>query len=636
MGAFGGQLRLDGGLVDGRWLSSLGGLLARRGPDGELVSTDGPFGVVYRPYGDLSEDHKQSSLWQWPESEFLAFDGRLDNGPELSALLGLKGEDASSDAAILFAGFRRFNTDFVGLIVGDFSLVHWAPEWRTLTLGRDAAGARTLYYHHSPGRFFAFASDLGSLVEAANLDRTLDEVHIAGFLGCEKDHETTIYRLVKSVLPAQCVTVSVDGKIAKRTVWSLSVAPEITYKHDREYEEHFAQLFDEAVSARLRTNRPVVAELSGGLDSSSIVCVADRLLRARGASADALSTVSMVFRQSPTANETGFISVIEQHCGRESLHVADHDALALAMAPHADSLHVLSASLVVTGWDNAVSSHMQRVGARVLLSGVGGDEMFCSTNVPIPGLADLLVQGRLRELHRELAVWSRAMKESYVGLLWRSLDAAIAAGRWSFKPLHRGASGHSWLHPRLRAYAARPHRALFIDRHVLPSQLDHIEGYRGALNAIQDGSRQEYDARYVTYPCLHRPLVEFLYGVPFSQKLRCGESRSLQRRALRNTLPAAVLRRRGKAQTTEGFLRGLLESGDFCEALLTRSLGEARGYVDAARVRQVIRRCSNGLLGHEVMPIGALALESWLRTHDGTMRPAHQTRSPARHIVRAT
>jgi asparagine synthase (glutamine-hydrolysing) len=618
MGALGGLFNFDDGPVQESWLRALGASLARRGPDGEVIATTLSLGMVYRHYGTGSIEKSQSSLWQSRRGALLTFDGRLDNRGELAALLGLSNAEASTDSAVLLEGFARFGSSFVGKIVGDFALAYWDPTSRELTLGRDAAGVRTLYYYATP-HSFAFASDIGSLVNAANVDTELDDEYVAAYLGCGVDEHHTIYRRVRSVRPAHALCVSHVGVISERRVWCLPFEPkEITYRNDRDYEAHFLNCFEDAVKVRLRTSHPVVAELSGGLDSSSVVCVADHLLRTGSAEAPDLSTISIVSSRSSTLDHPRFQAAVENRCGRPCVHVTERDVARFAPPAEPRERHVLSTLLIRSGWETTVCQHMRDKAACVLLTGTGGDEMFYPANNPLPALGDLWLQWRFNTLGRELRMWSAALREPYVRLLWQSFDVGLLR-HWL--PVRLNVTTRfpmaAWLNPKVRAQARsiRQRYERELRQYRRPHHRDHAAGYYDIVRHIASGERQEFDPRQVTYPCLHRPLVEFMHAVPFSQKLRCGESRSLQRRALRGVLPAEILTRRGKAAFDEAYMRGLRDDGSVWESLLTNSVCEAREYFDANHARFVLHRIKAGLRDGLAPPLSELALEFWLRAH---------------------
>src|SRR6185436_21089957 len=124
------------------------------------------------------------------------------------------------------------------------------------------------------------------------------------------DLERTAYRNIHSVPPGVALIVR-DKCIEKREFWRPDTVREIRYRSDAEYEEHFRDLFREAVRCRLRADRPVWAELSGGLDSSSVVCMADQVIASGEADVAQLETVSYVYDNSPASDERRFIREVE-------------------------------------------------------------------------------------------------------------------------------------------------------------------------------------------------------------------------------------------------------------------------------------------------------------------------------------
>src|SRR5262249_5410075 len=122
-----------------------------------------------------------------------------------------------------------------------------------------------------------------------------------------------------------CVSVSAGGAVTRRRFWSIE-AGEIRYPDPRVYEEQLYALWREAVRARLRTDATVWGELSGGLDSSSVTCMADRLIRRGDVPAPSLRLVSHATIHSPEGDERRFIAEVERHTGITSEIVGVEDS----------------------------------------------------------------------------------------------------------------------------------------------------------------------------------------------------------------------------------------------------------------------------------------------------------------------
>ncbi len=568
------------------------------------------------------------------EGDLLAFDGRLDNRADLAAIAGLTGPLASDDARVLLEAMRRSCRGCARRMVGDFAFAYWNPRERRLTLGRDAAGARTIYWHHSRHRF-SFGTDIGALVESAAVDpNELDEDYVAGFLGAHPDARVTAYRSIRAVPPGHLVTFAANGEIDEEEVWSLPPDPIlVSARHDEEYAEESARLFIDGVRCRMRSEEAVVAELSGGLDSSSVVCVANHLRRVGEVQTASFSTVSYIFDVSHTSDESDYIAAVESHCGLQGHHVRESACPRFARDASTRPLHTLSVLAAASGFESATCARMRALGARVLLSGLGGDEVFYPSHDPLPGLADLWRRWRFGDLHRSVLVWCAALRQSYATLAWRSwrfsrhqraLSLITNSGRHQLVP--------SWIHPRLldRVRHLGERHEMRLRPYSMPSVRDSAAGYYAALGTIADGSRQEFDVRHVTYPCLHRPLVEFLHAVPFAAKLRPHENRALQKRALGWALPARIATRRGKADAREGLMRALRDDGRDWEAFFTNSEAAERQFIDPARVNAVLRRFRGGIGSPEGLT-KAIALETWLRCLRTTSAAAEAAGSTSEH-----
>src|SRR5215467_14587736 len=219
-------------------------------------------------------------------TEMLHWDGRLDNRDDLLLRLrdSLQGE--TSNEAIARAAYERWGTDGLVHLIGDWSLVLRNRINRTTVLASDFAGVRPLYYHVQAGRVL-WSSRLQSLVEATNIS-DLDDEFIAGFLSIGGYPNRTPYKGIYSVPPGHAVCVSSD-KTSIRRFWESPIGDVIRYRSERRYEEQLRALFREAVAVRLQTEAPVLAEVSGGLDSSSVVCMANDLMRSGAVSAKHLS-----------------------------------------------------------------------------------------------------------------------------------------------------------------------------------------------------------------------------------------------------------------------------------------------------------------------------------------------------------
>src|ERR1700752_1829867 len=294
--------------------------------------------------------------------ELLHWDGRLDNRSDLLLRLrdSLNGE--STNEAIARATYDRWGVDGLVHLIGDWSMVIRDQVNRTTVLASDFAGVRPLYYHVQDGRV-QWSNRLQSLVEETGITE-LDEQYIAGFLTFGGCPNRTPYKGIYSVPPGHAVCVS-PTETSIRRFWSMPIADTNRYQNEHRYEEELRALFRDAIAVRLQTESPVLAELSGGLDSSSVVCMANHLIRSGAVGATRLSGASFTWENSL---DYPFIREVESHCGIAGVHISTHDVPVINRPQVGNAMpepfQPLRASLAQTA---------QRLGAKTILTGQNGD-----------------------------------------------------------------------------------------------------------------------------------------------------------------------------------------------------------------------------------------------------------------------
>ena len=253
------------------------------------------------------------------KAEILHWDGRLDNRDDLRLRLkdSLRGD--TSNPSLALATYERWGTDGLVHLIGDWSVVIGDRVNRSTILASDYAGVRPLYYHVQRGQVL-WSSRLQTLVQETGISE-LDEHYVRGFLTVGGCPNHTPYKGIYSVPPGHAVSVS-PTETRMRRFWSLPSGDAIRYRDQRRYEEQLRALFREAVAVRLETESPVLAEISGGLDSGSVVCMANHLMRSGVASAPRLTGISYVWRNSL---DVPFIGEVESFCGIEGVHISTHD-----------------------------------------------------------------------------------------------------------------------------------------------------------------------------------------------------------------------------------------------------------------------------------------------------------------------
>jgi asparagine synthase (glutamine-hydrolysing) len=605
-----GKCNFDGKPVDPHDLEEARPVLAPYGPDGEGYICRENLGILYRAFHTTSEARREIQPHVSTSGAVITWDGRLDNRRALIERLRGKVSEALTDLEIVSAAYDLWGTEMFPQLVGDWALSLWNPKDGSLILAKDFVGTRHLYYTIEQDHV-TWCSILDPLVQFSQHPLKLQEEYVAGWLCFFPAVHLTPYVGINAVPPSSFVCL-VQGTRKITQYWDFDPSKRICYRTDGEYEEHFRHVFSESVRRRLRSDSPVLAELSGGMDSSSIVCIADAIASSGDGMIQKPDTVSYYTDSEPNWDERPFFSKVEALRGRVGSHIEvraedafriDFDMTRLAATPSSGSC--LSAA------SQSFSRLIQVNHNRSLLSGIGGDEFTGGIASPIPELADLLVELHLRRLARQLKLWALEKRKP-----WLHLIAAVVARLFY--------SGSGSNHQRLvhwlnTEFAGRNRYAIdgYVTTWNIFGSRPSVQDHRTTLGALQRQlaadslpSNPPFEKRY---PYLDRDFLEFICAIPPDQLIRPGQRRSLMRRALAGYLPDEVISRKRKGHVARGPLVGL-SSNYTSVSFLCREMRSARvGFTDERATRALLLQVKQGLELPMIPFMRTLAVEWWLR-----------------------
>ncbi len=523
--------------------------VSEHGPDRRGEYREVGFAMIYRAFDVTEEDARERQPVRTPMGDIFLWDGRLDNRQELLAMLGKSTNELSTDAEIVAAVLAISGTKALPRLIGDWALAWWNPRDRRIVLARDYAGLRRLYYIRSSNSL-CWCTNLAALVLHSGQRYSLCDEYFAGYLSGYAEAHLTPYAEITQVPPGSYVEVTQD-RLRTHRYWSFDHLSSIRYTSDSEYEEHFRELFRQSVKRRLRTSYPVLAELSGGLDSSSIVCMADDILK-QGESTATIDTVSYYSFGDTDSDERKYFEAIEQFIGRKGTHLEEHTPEAgIGMRPMREGYFA-----PLPGYfDRAIEAEqyfldrMPHKSWRVRLSGIGGDELLGGVQDPIPDLAAALWRGKLMSFGSQVQAWALQRKTTVWSLAGRSFVHLMPI--WVREHLERNPIGGSeWIHPdfaRRQHLARRRIRPSATVREWFPGLASPDSIYLSLASFISVYLPTFTFAEHVLLPYYDRDLVRFLLAIPGEQLLRPTQRRSLMRRALKGMVPDVVLFRKTKA-----------------------------------------------------------------------------------------
>lgn len=609
MSAQAGVWNFDQASASRESLARISETIAQYGPDGESAYFNGSIGILYRPFHTTKESRQERQPFVSQRGCVFTWDGRLDNRDKLIPQLQCDLNSEQTDLGIVVAAFERWGMECFRKLVGDWAIAVWNPSQKVLVLARDYIGVRQLYYHATSKRVI-WCTNLASLALSGD-SFSLDEEYVAGYLALYPEAHLTPYREIRAVPPGSFVSIRASGSTV-RPYWTFNPRLKIRYKTDPEYEEHFRGVFRQAVRRRLRSDSPILADLSGGLDSSSVVCMADDILAQEGAEPPRLDTLSFYDAREPDGDERPYFTKIEEKRGRKGHH-CDAGTEALSISSRLPYFVSRPGDL---GHTRRVTEDFRRglikqQGYRVALSGIGGDEFLGGVPDPTFQLADLIQQCRLIELAKQLKAWCLVKRRPLIQLLGQTsvllLPRRIRALLAPVEP---------WIEP---TFAKRQHIAA---RTLGPAaafgfRLQSRRAFAQTVVLIScqqscatDWSGQGAEWRF---PYLDQDLIEFLLAVPATQLLRPGERRSLMRRALSQLVPKEVLERKSKAVTVRKALVAVQANWQTLEELLSSAASASLGFVNRTVFMRKLVQAKGGEAPQLVRLLRGIALELWLR-----------------------
>lgn len=493
----------------------------------------------------LAVDNRAAKAVQPLQSGALSIvaDAILDNRTELATTLGLNGPDKKfSDCALILEAYRKWGTDCVTHLYGDFAFAIHDSEKRHTFLARDHIGARPLYWFHQDTTLI-FATDIRGIVAFDDFEWTIDETTVARYLlSSTVPIINGFFKGVRTLEPGTQVLVTADTAHSSRW-WDPAEAPDVRFAKIDEYVEGFRALLEQSVSDRVQTDHPVGSHLSGGIDSSSVTVLASRFLKANDRNLTAAYTWSPPLSKAfPDMGDRDERRVIEQIADRYGFPVR------YTQANGRDLFDFLARKIEFDGVADLyeevpIIKQASEDGVRVMLSGWGGDEAFSSLG--FGHLASQLKRGRLfgvlntamafnsgsRRPRKLLStIWHHGFVPNMPNMLQNKLSiyshSQFLTGFPSKQLVERAT---------IEDYADPPRLRMGPDpRRYLCNLLlwGHLGARADSWTAWAAPSKLQY-----RYPLLERRLIEFTVGLPPEVLSHDGRIRFMPRAAMGSAFP---------------------------------------------------------------------------------------------------
>jgi len=627
-----GILQLDGAPVDLRLLRHMADALNHRGPDDEGAFLDGALGLYHKRLSiiDLTNGHQPMEA----DGFTIVFNGEIYNYVELRDELRAKGHTfrTTSDTEVILRLYAEYGAECVRRLNGMFAFLLYDRRRGHLLAARDHLGVKPLYFH-TRHNCLLFSSEIKALLRHPEVQAEPDLESINDYLTFQYVlGERTLFRGIGKLLPGHYQVIDCSTG-QRRTTRYWEPAFEIDRHHTEDYfVEEVTRLVGDAVRLQMRSDVPVGAYLSGGLDSSVVTLLAAKL------SGSPLKTFNGAFRDGPEFDESPFAREVAGQCGAELLEVVPTEDEFVDLMP--TILYHMDEPVAGPGlFPQFIVSRLAARHVKVCLGGQGGDEIFGGYVRYLVAYFEQAIKVAIYETNEEAEhgvtfasiVPNLHFLRQYVPMLqqfWRSGMFEDMDRRY-FRLIDRSGGAISLLTPEFRAHydgAALFSRFQDVFNHPKTlsyyNKMTHYDLVTGLPALLQVEDRVSMASSLESrVPLLDHRLVDLVTSMPPRLKFKGGELKFILKRAVKDLVPKSIFQRKDKM----GFpvpmhlwARGRSRQF-FSDILLSRSCRE-RGIFDAEEVRK--------LMDYETAFSrrlwGLLNLELWFRTFIDQSEQAHR------------
>jgi asparagine synthase (glutamine-hydrolysing) len=607
-----------------RMLRAMNGLQRHRGPDGEGMwrHPDGCVGFGHRRLSviDLDGGHQpmRDSTGNW-----VTFNGEIYNYRELRAELGPDLFQTESDTEVILHAYRKWGVDCVTRFRGMFAFALWDEERRQLFCARDRFGIKPLYYAIADNVLYIASEIKGLLPFVPEIETNLEAFkEYLTFQFCLAGK--TLFRDIHELMPGH-VLIAGRGMLETRRYWEVYY--ELDWDHTGKYfEERIRALIEDSVALHLRSDVPVGAYVSGGMDSSIVASLAGL------SGGQSMAGFTGKFAAGPTYDESRYARELASWRGfpLHELEMTEHDFVA-----HIEKiLYHLDQPVAGPGsFPQYMVSSLAGRHRKVVLGGQGGDEIF-------GGYARYLIA--YFEQCIKAAIDGTAHNGNFI-VTYESIIPNLSLLR-EYKPLLQEFWRKGLFEDLDRRYFRLVNRARDLDDEVNWAAIERYSPFE-AFNQIFRGSNVRKESYFdcMTHfdfktllpallhvedrmsmahgvesrvPFLDHPLVEFVATIPSNVKFMNGRLKHVLKNAMADMIPPAILNRTDKMGFPVPLHEWLKQDGivqEFVRDVFSSQRALRRELIDNAKVLETLE--GEARYGRKIW--GLLSLELWQQAfHD--------------------
>jgi asparagine synthase (glutamine-hydrolysing) len=585
-----------------------------------LISLDIPNGVIAAACPELSPGCSIPGADLAESGGVIAVcHGSLYDVGELYEAMGQEtppGIESRPARAILDA-YIRWGQGALRFWTGEASFAIWDPAQRLLIAARDHLGTRPLFFSRN-GSTVAISTDTGALLALSGRTPEPDPVTMRRFLCQGFFHDDrTFFLHIHRVQPGAMMMVR-EGRLTVTKYWRLEDAEPVRYRDPADYGANFVEVLSKAIERRHVDSPAFGSSLSGGLDSSSIVCLCDALRKKNGNMTPI--PISAVVHSGSEYDGSKYVNAVVEKCGTTGAATSTEYWDLFEEWERINSFHDEPATAMsVTGfWIQKIQS--RDLGLRIQLNGIGADEVLAGE---LHYFSDLLRQGRLLELASEIEDYYKINSMGHSrGRLELFLRYALAPNvPKPLRDLRRrlvSAEDFPWLGaalaklPREREPQTAPR---FKDNFHREMAVTLLSRYTSLLLQYDDRNSGMAGVEQ-RYPFLDLDVVRYCYGLPREELMSKGHAKVVLKRGMKGILPDAVWSRQAKSGIPALIVKWLTRDYEpRVSTWLKNSRLVADGWLNGPELLNLYKRFAGGEHGLRIRFWRALALEGWYRSY---------------------
>ncbi len=551
--------------------------LKHRGPDDEGFYFDDNVSLGHRRLSIIDLEGGHQPIYNEDKTICIVYNGEIYNYLELRKELENKHKFyTNTDTEVILHAYEEWGKDCLNKFNGMWAFCIYNKNKNIFFLSRDRFGIKPLYYYFKEGKFI-FASEIKAILQH-NIERTPNDLLIFDYLMYNiVDHTNeTFFKGIKKIPKGHFAVFDIKkNKLNIERYWALKISQEDNHGDERKIKD----LFLDSVRLRLRSDVPVGSCLSGGIDSSSIVCTLSKMIDNKN-----IATFSAVF-PGKDIDESTYIQTVVENSGVKSNFTS----------PSGEELIEDITKLIyhqeepITGPGVYTQFRVMKLahekGLKVLLDGQGSDELLAGYLYFFGYyFKELLKKCRILKLIKEMRCYYNKHKRFYEIGMMLYLFLPYSFKRYIFQRENKYVNTDF-----IDKYQKEStYLKDFIDVNSLnDSLLKHFEYKLGHLLNWEDKNSMTFSIE-TRLPFLDYRFVKYLFSLPSSSKIKNGETKAIFRKAMKGILPDRILQRQDKLgfETPEDEWIKIPKVSEFVRDIINSKRFEERGYFNANYIKK--------------------------------------------------